>query len=209
MIRLGSPRCSVVSATSWAAAFACVTACASRPGVPAVEPPKLVAMGVRSPLVMAGTLRSPPPFALDAVFLLQARVSGGPNSGPPTSPTLGPGESYRWSIRASHANRLVVAVGDSVDVVLLRHRCGADAGHGQKGCWDASTVRVAPRWEVPAGKVAQARALPTGSWRFGAGTAGARIHALRPGAATVVAILPDGRTVSDSLWVISVPQPDR
>lgn len=194
--------------TPWTAAFACVTACASHPDVAAVAPPKLVELPARSPLVPAVSLRPPPAFALDAVFRLKARIPGGPSSGPPTTPTLGPGESYRWSIRASHANPLMLSVGDSVDVVLLRDRCGADAGHGQKGCWDASTVRVAPRWEVPAGEVARARALPTGSWRFGAGTAGARIHALRPGAATVVATLPDGSTVSDSLWVIPSPRPN-
>lgn len=118
---------------------------------------------------------------------------------------LGPGESYVWSIRASHTDEILLAVGDSVDVVLLRDRCGADAGHGQKGCWDASTIQVAPKWEVPARAVARVRALPAGSWRFGRGTAGARIYAVRPGAATVVATLPGGQTVSDSLWVIAAP----
>jgi hypothetical protein len=118
---------------------------------------------------------------------------------------LGPEESYRWSIRASHADEVRLAVGDSVDVVLLRDRCGADAGHGQKGCWDASTVQVAPKWNVTVRGVARVRALPTGSWRFGPGSAGARIYAMRAGAATVVATLPTGQTVTDSLWVIAAP----
>src|SRR5580765_5654236 len=78
---------------------------------------------------------------------------------------LGPGETYVWSIRASHSDELLLAVGDSVDVVLLRDRCGADAGHGQKGCWDASTIRITPDWKVSArGSIARVRALPKGSW---------------------------------------------
>ena len=100
----------------------------------------------------------------------------------PESPALGPEERYVWSIRASHADELLLPVGDSVDVVLLRDRCGADAGHGLKGCWDASTVDVAPRWQVAASGVARARPLPEGSWIFGRGA-----------------------VVSDSLQVISAP----
>jgi len=118
---------------------------------------------------------------------------------------LGPGESYVWSIRASHSDELLIAAGDSVDVVLLRDRCGADAGHGLKGCWDASTVHAAPQWTVSAGRVARVRALATGAWRFGPGTAGARIYAMRPGVATVAARLPDGQRISDSVWVIAAP----
>ena len=123
----------------------------------------------------------------------------------PESPTLGPEERYVWSIRASHADELLLPVGDSVDVVLLRDRCGADAGHGLKGCWDASTVDVAPRWQVAASGVARVRPLPEGSWIFGRGTAGARLYALRPGTAVVTATLPGGEVVSDSLQVISAP----
>jgi hypothetical protein len=118
---------------------------------------------------------------------------------------LGPEESYTWSIRASHAYELLIAVGDSVDVVLLRDRCGAYSGHGSKGCWDASTVQVVPKWDVVGRGDARVRPLPTGSWRFGPGTAGARLYGVRPGAATVVATLPGGQTVSDSLWVIAAP----
>lgn len=197
------------SAASWVAAFAFVAACASRPVVPVADSPTLVDVRVPTPVVTAAVLRPPPPFARDLVFELTSRISGGGSSGPPMTPALGPGERYSWSIRASHANPLVVAVGDSVDVVLLRDRCGADAGHGLKGCWDASTVRVRPRWRVTAADVARAGALPAGSWIFGDGTAGARIHALRPGAARIVAILPDGQVVSDSLWVVSSAQPNR
>jgi hypothetical protein len=118
---------------------------------------------------------------------------------------LGPGETYDWSIRAWHSDELLLAVGDSVDVVLLRDRCGADAGHGRKGCWDASTIRIAPRWRVSARGIARVRALPEGSWRFGPGTAGARIYGTNPGAAAVNAILPGGEIVEDSILVIAAP----
>ena len=118
---------------------------------------------------------------------------------------LGPGEHYQWSIRASHSDEILLAVGDSLDVVLLRDRCGADAGHGMKGCWGANDVSVTPKWNVAAGRVARVRSLPAGSWRFGPGAAGARIHALRAGATRITARLPDGRTAWDSLWVILAP----
>jgi hypothetical protein len=123
----------------------------------------------------------------------------------PESPSLGPEERYVWSIRASHSDELLLPVGDSVDLVLLRDRCGADAGHGFKGCWDASTVQVAPRWRVASSSIASVRPLREGSWIFGRGTAGARLYALRPGAAAVTATLPGGEVVSDSLLIISAP----
>jgi hypothetical protein len=123
----------------------------------------------------------------------------------PRSPTLGPEERYVWYIRASHTDALLMAAGDSVDVVLLRSRCGAYSGHGRTGCWDANTIDVSPGWHVTADGVARVRPLPEGAWRFGRGTAGARLHALRPGAAAVTATLPDGEVVSDSLWVVAAP----
>jgi hypothetical protein len=116
---------------------------------------------------------------------------------------LGSEELYSWSIRASHTDELLLATGDSVDIVLLRYRCGADAGHGSKGCWDANTVQVMPRWAVSRSDVAQVRSLPSGAWRFGPGAAGARVYARRPGAAIVTARLQDGQRVSDSVWVIA------
>ena len=136
-----------------------------------------------------------------AYLYLAAPVCAQPVRGSP----LGPGESYAWSIRASHADELRLAEGDSVDVVLLRDRCGADAGHGLKGCWDANTVQVAPHWTVSRDNVAHVRRLASGAWLFGAGAAGARLYATRVGAATITAQLPDGSSASDSLWVISAP----
>ena len=84
----------------------------------------------------------------------------------PEPPTLGPEEHYAWSIRASHSDELLLPAGDSVDIVLLRDRCGADAGHGLKGCWDASTIDVTPKWQVGGRGVARVRPLPEGSWIF-------------------------------------------
>src|SRR4051812_4912862 len=117
-----------------------------------------------------------------AILLVSLACVGRSAPARPPSPPLGPEETYAWSIRASHADELLLAVGDSVDVVLLRDRCGADAGAGQKGCWDASTGRVVPRWRVTPPAVAGVRALPVGSWVFGRGMAGARLYARRPGA---------------------------
>lgn len=141
-----------------------------------------------------------------AVLIVAALCTGSTLAAQPKrgSP-LGPEERYTWSIRASHTDDILLAVGDSLDVVLLRDRCGADAGQGQKGCWDASTIQVKPKWTVSKSGVARVHALATGSWLFGPGTAGARIYGVGPGAATVVAKLAGEGTVRDSLWVISAP----
>ena len=136
-----------------------------------------------------------------AILCTASTLAAQPKRGSP----LGPEERYTWSIRASHTDDILLAVGDSLDVVLLRDRCGADAGQGQKGCWDASTIQVKPKWTVSKSGVARVHALATGSWFFGPGTAGARIYGVGPGAATVVAKLAGEGTVRDSLWVISAP----
>ena len=44
-------------------------------------------------------------------------------------------QSYVWEVRAWHADELWVPVGDSLDLALLRDRCGVPAGHGLKGCY--------------------------------------------------------------------------
>jgi hypothetical protein len=139
-------------------------------------------------------------FALIAI----ASCVGALSSAQPTSPILGPEEAYFWNIRASHADEILITVGDSLDIVLLRDRCGAYAGHGQKGCWDASTVIVKPEWKVEPRGIASVRALPHGEWRFGRGSAGARLYGLRPGLAAITATI-DGETALDSIRVISAP----
>jgi hypothetical protein len=118
---------------------------------------------------------------------------------------LGPRESYSWGIRASHAGELLIAVGDSVDIVLLRDRCREDAGHGDGGCWDASTLDVIPLWKIDLPAIARVRGISKKTWRFGRGSAGARLYGLQPGVAAVVATLPSGESAFDSLRVIAAP----
>jgi hypothetical protein len=123
---------------------------------------------------------------------------------PPTG-ALGPRESYVWGIRADHADELLIAVGDSVDIVLLRDRCREDAGLGDAGCWDASTIRVSPKWSVANSAIVRVRAISKRSWRFGRGTAGARLYGVSPGITAVLAKLPGGRSAFDSVRVIAAP----
>ena len=118
---------------------------------------------------------------------------------------LGPGERYAWTIRATHADAILIAVGDSVDIVLLRDRCGVPIWDRRRACVDANTVRATPRWLIGAREVAHVRPLESGSWIFGQGAAGARIVAVRPGRTFVTATLPTGETASDSIWVVSAP----
>jgi hypothetical protein len=139
-----------------------------------------------------------------SALIVIASCLGASASAQPTSPVLGPEEAYFWNIRASHADEILIAVGDSLEIVLLRDRCGADAGHGQKGCWDASTVTVRPEWKIEPRGIARVRTLPQGKWRFGRGTAGARLYGLRPGLAAIIATI-DGETALDSIRVISAP----
>jgi hypothetical protein len=115
------------------------------------------------------------------------------------SKDLEPGESYDWMIRTEHASANLLAVGDSVDIVLLRLRCKGYA------CWGANTVRVAPRWQIESSQIASVRPLAQGRWMFGLGTAGARILALQPGSTVVSATLPTGQVASDSVRVIAAP----
>jgi hypothetical protein len=140
-----------------------------------------------------------------SIVIVIASCLGASAAAQPSTPVLGPEEAYFWNIRASHADEILIAVGDSLDIVLLRARCGADAGHGQKGCWDASTVTVRPQWMVEPRGVARVRALRHGEWRFGRGAAGARLYGLSPGLAVIIATIDGGETALDSLRVISAP----
>src|SRR5689334_17284959 len=71
---------------------------------------------------------------------------------------LGPGETYTWMIRTEHATANLLAVGDSVDIVLLRLRCKGYA------CWGANTDSVVPHWLIEAPAVAHVQPLAKGSW---------------------------------------------
>src|SRR5687767_9679246 len=92
----------------------------------------------------------------------------------PMARHLAPGERYEWMIRASHTDEILIAAGDSLDIVLLRVRCKA------YDCWGANSVSVTPRWRVGATDVARVYPLAEGKWYFGRGVAGARLLALRP-----------------------------
>jgi hypothetical protein len=112
---------------------------------------------------------------------------------------LQPGERYEWMIRASHTDEILIAAGDSLDIVLLRVRCKAN------DCWGANSISVTPRWRVGATEVARVNPLAEGRWYFGRAVAGARLSGLRPGRTAVTATLPSGETASDSISVISAP----
>ena len=117
----------------------------------------------------------------------------------PMARHLQPGERYEWMIRASHTDEILIAAGDSLDIVLLRVRCKA------YDCWGANTVRVGPHWRTGTTDVARVTPLAEGRWYFGRAVAGARLLALRPGRTAVTATLPGGETASDSVSVISAP----
>jgi hypothetical protein len=102
-------------------------------------------------------------------------------------------------IRASHTDEILIAAGDSLDIVLLRIRCKVN------DCWGANTVSVVPSWHVGATDIARVSPLAEGKWSFGRGVAGARLLALRPGRTAVTATLPTGETARDSISVIFAP----
>ena len=116
------------------------------------------------------------------------------------------GQWYLWNLRAWYTNDLWVPVDDSLDIVLLRDRCGVPAGHGQKGCYAAEDSSVSPHWKITEERFASIRALPRGSWYFGPGSAGARVYGRVPGITTVVVHLAQG-TFADTIQVL--PRFDR
>lgn len=109
--------------------------------------------------------------------------------------------SYVWSIRAWHADELWVPVGDSLDLALLRDRCGVPVGHGLKGCFAEEDSTVRPRWSSTKDNLVTIRPLTRGSWRFGPASAGARVYGHRQGVAPVVIRLPQG-AFADTIRVV-------
>ena len=110
-------------------------------------------------------------------------------------------QSYVWGVRAWHADELWVPVGDSLDLALLRDRCGVPVGHGLKGCYSEEDSTVRPRWHVADQRIATIHALPRGSWLFGPASAGARVHGKSPGVTVVTVGLPQG-TITDTILVL-------
>lgn len=111
------------------------------------------------------------------------------------------GLSHVWQVRAWHADDLWVPAGDSLDLVLLRDRCGVPVGAGQKGCYSDQDSSARARWAIAQPRLARIRPLPRGSWEFGPGSAGARIYGRNPGTTLVRVRLPQG-TFQDTVYVV-------
>ena len=115
-------------------------------------------------------------------------------------------QSYVWGLRAWHAEELWVPVGDSLDLALLRDRCGVPAGHGQKGCYAEEDSTVRPQWRIADRRHATLQPLIRGSWCFGPASAGARVHGRSPGVTVVTVRLPQG-ILADTIRIL--PRFDR
>ncbi len=105
-------------------------------------------------------------------------------------------QSYVWDVRAVHAGDLRVRVGDSLNLVLLRTRCF------EFGCWADEDSSVVVTWEVLDKSRAEVSPLPRGAWRFGPGSAGARLYGVSPGKVRLRVRLPEGTIVdtADVTW---------
>ncbi len=105
-----------------------------------------------------------------------------------------------WDIRAVHAGDLRVRVGDSLNIVLLRAHCYED----RNGCWPDEDSSVAVKWDVLDKSRARVSPLPRGAWRFGPGSAGARLYGISPGKVRLRVRLPQG-TIVDTAEVTLEP----
>jgi hypothetical protein len=120
--------------------------------------------------------------------------------------TLPEDQSYVWGLRAWHADELWVPVGDSLDLALLRDRCGVPAGHGLTGCYAEEDSTVRPQWRIADRHHATLQPLGRGTWRFGPASAGARVHGRSAGVTVVTVRLPQG-VLTDTIRVL--PRFDR
>lgn len=109
--------------------------------------------------------------------------------------------SYVWSVRAWHADELWIPAGDSLDLALLRDRCGVPVGHGMRGCFAEEDSTVQPRWSTTDHHVATIRTLARGAWRFGPASAGARVYGRREGVTRVTVRMPQG-AFADTIRVL-------
>jgi hypothetical protein len=115
--------------------------------------------------------------------------------------TLPHTQSYVWGLRAWHADEWWVPVGDSLDLALLRDRCGVPAGHGMTGCYAEEDSTIRPQWRIADGDHATIRPLRRGGWRFGPASAGARVYGRSPGTTVVTVRLPQG-VLADTIHVL-------
>jgi hypothetical protein len=110
-------------------------------------------------------------------------------------------QSYVWGLRAWHADELWVPVGDSLDLALLRDRCGVPARHGMTGCYAEEDSTVRPGWRIADPNLVTIRPLVRGSWRFGPASAGARVYGRSLGVTVVEVRLPQG-SFADTIWIL-------
>lgn len=111
------------------------------------------------------------------------------------------GQSFDWDLRAFHSNFLWVPVSDSLDIALLRNRCGVPAGHGMLGCYAEEDSSVHAQWQIAEASIASVMPLPRGEWIFGPGSAGARVHGVAAGRTLLIVHLPQG-SFADTIRVV-------
>ena len=112
---------------------------------------------------------------------------------------------FHWEVRAEHTDEVLIAAGDSLDVVLLRWRCIFSMRYEESGCFGANTTTVKARWTLDDTLLARARSLTTGNWRPGPAPAGGRVYALRPGTTKINALQGEVWLANASVRIISAP----
>jgi hypothetical protein len=108
-------------------------------------------------------------------------------------------DTLGYSIRGEHAELLWLSVGDRLDAVLLRHRCGP-AGHGSTGCWERPG-RLTVSWRLDGPRIIAIQHLSAPRWRFGEAASGVRLTARSPGWTTLAVSVPEG-TLSEPVLVV-------
>ena len=110
-----------------------------------------------------------------------------------------------WEIRAEHPFEILIAAGDSLDVVLLAWRCRESLRYEERGCFGVRTTVAGVRWTLDDTTRGRARTLPTGRWFAGPGAAGGRVYALRPGTTKINAFQGDVWLANSPVRIISAP----
>jgi hypothetical protein len=108
-------------------------------------------------------------------------------------------DTLAYQIRGEHADLLWLSVGDRLDAVLLRHRCGP-AGHGSTGCW-VRPGRMTVRWHLDGPHTISLRPVSAPRWRFGGAASGVRLIARSTGWTTLAVSVPEG-TLREPVLVV-------
>lgn len=110
---------------------------------------------------------------------------------------------FTWDVRAAHTDEPVLAVGDSLDIALLRYR------NRTVGIFEDHNIRPNVRWEswdiAGLSPLLAVAALAEGRWRLGPTVAGARIRALGAGRTQVAAIIDDNFVAAAGITIVSAP----